>query len=95
MRERLRDAIAGVWGAYRVEGDADGFQPHVSLAYIKTPRPADDEIVVAVDRVTVEPVEVCVDTVTLIELYREGRLYKWRNVEQLSLRACKDTDEEK
>ena len=38
-----------------------------------------------------EPVELCVDTVTLIELYRDGRLYKWRNVEQVSLRSCQDT----
>lgn len=86
LRVRLRDAIAEVWGPDRVEGDVDGFQPHVSLAYVNKPGPA-DEIIAAIEQVSVEPVDACIDTVTLIELYRDGHLYKWRNVEQVHLRS--------
>lgn len=84
VRALLRDAIAEVWGPERVEGDPDGFQPHVSLAYVNTPGPS-DEIVQAVDQVDAAPVVVDVDTVSLIELYRDGHLYRWDIVDRILL----------
>jgi hypothetical protein len=38
---RLRAAIADVWGPDNVPEDADGFRPHVSLAYSNAVGPAE------------------------------------------------------
>jgi 2'-5' RNA ligase len=86
VRTMLRDAIAEVWGPDKVEGSADGFQPHVSLAYVNAPGPS-DEIVASIDQVTAEPVELVVDTVSLIELFRDGHLYRWDTVHKVTLGA--------
>jgi 2'-5' RNA ligase len=76
IRSTIREAIADVWGADRVPESAEGFQPHVSMAYINTPGLA-APIVTALDRVTAAPVNVTVAEASLIVLGRDSRVYQW------------------
>jgi len=76
IRSTVREAIADVWGADRVPEQAEGFQPHVSMAYINTAG-LSAPIVAALDRVTVAPVSVMVAEASLIVLGRDSRVYQW------------------
>lgn len=86
LRTAIRDAIADVWGPERVPENADGFRPHVSLAYSKTAGPAEPII----ERLATRPVtsaEITVHEATLIDLNRDHRTYQWTDIATADLSA--------
>ncbi len=84
IRYAVRAAIADVFGADGVPEDADGYRPHISLAYANAPQPA-RAAVAAVDRVAPAPADLTVNAVSLIEMHRDNRMYEWRTVEVVTL----------
>lgn len=84
LRSTLRDAIADVWGRSGVPEDAEGFRPHVSLAYSNAAGPAD----ALTERLAAHPVtsaEIAVDRLSLIDLNRDRRAYEWTEVASVDL----------
>jgi 2'-5' RNA ligase len=76
LRDRLRVAIAEVWGPDNVPEAADGFTPHVSLAYSN--RDGDiTPIQAATSAVSPEPAIVAVSHADLILLNRDQQQYQW------------------
>jgi 2'-5' RNA ligase len=76
IRSRIRQGIADVWGEARVPEPATPFRPHVSAAYVNTP--GDPAPVRAVlNEAQPEPVSVVIDSVSLIVLNRDHRMYEW------------------
>jgi 2'-5' RNA ligase superfamily len=66
---RLRAPIADVWGPDNVPEDADGFRPHISLAYSNAVGPAE----LIIQRLGAQPVtaaEITVHRAALIDLNR-------------------------
>lgn len=84
IRDAVRAGIAEVTGAEDVPENATGFQPHVTIAYSNRVQPA-GPIVELIDAVEVEPIEILLDAVQLIELHRDHRMYEWRAVEEVRL----------
>jgi hypothetical protein len=72
--------MADVLGTGAVPESADGFQPHVSVAYVNRDQGADavGEAIETVD----EPEAVTADIrrATLIEMHRNYRMYEWRTI---------------
>jgi 2'-5' RNA ligase len=84
LRTVVREAIADVVGPDAVPDTADGFQPHISLAYVSTEQPADNTRH-AIERIDAEPVDLVVTAVSLIEMHRDRRMYEWQTVEAVPL----------
>jgi 2'-5' RNA ligase len=75
LRATIRAAIADVWGPDNVPEDADGFRPHVSLAYSNAAGPAEPII----QRLGAQPVtaaEITVHRAALIDLNRDHKVYE-------------------
>lgn len=79
LRGTLRDAIADVWGRGGVPEDAQGFRPHVSLAYSNATGPADAVAERLAARRAISA-EITVDRVSLIDLNRDHRAYTWTDI---------------
>jgi 2'-5' RNA ligase len=84
IRHRVRAAIGDVFGPDAVPDSADGYQPHISLAYVSTPQPASNTLD-AINRVTTDPADLTINAVSLIEMHRDNRMYEWRTVEAVPL----------
>lgn len=84
LRTTVRLAIADAFGATNVPDSADGYQPHVSLAYVSSEQPADTTRD-AIDRADVEPIQVAIPTVSLIKMHRDNRMYEWQTVEAVPI----------
>lgn len=84
IRNTVRAAIAEVFGSDRVPDNADGYQPHVSLAYVSTPQPAVTTLE-AMNRVSADPADLTINAVSLIEMHRDNRMYEWRTIEAVPL----------
>ncbi|MET9318054.1 2'-5' RNA ligase family protein [Kribbella sp. NPDC003505] len=82
VRYAVRAAIADVFGC--VPEMVDGYRPHISLAYANTAQPA-APAVVALDRVSPAPADLTLNTVSLIEMHRDNRMYEWRTLEAVPL----------
>ncbi|WJY43265.1 2'-5' RNA ligase family protein (plasmid) [Streptomyces sp. P9-2B-2] len=82
VRTALRDAIGTVWKT--VPEPADGFGPHVTIAYSSADGPA-APVRAALDTVKAAPVTVHVDHVELIVLHRDRQMYEWEAHTQLPL----------
>ncbi|RLV08552.1 hypothetical protein CTZ27_07095 [Streptomyces griseocarneus] len=74
VRDEIRDAIAEVWDV--VPEAPGGFAPHVSIAYSSAEAPA-APVAEALERVRPEPAKVTLDSVELIVLGRDRRMYEW------------------
>ncbi|WP_235497567.1 2'-5' RNA ligase family protein [Frankia sp. R43] len=86
VRVAARSAIGAVWGLGRVPDRADGFTPHVSVAYSGADAPAE----LLRQRLTeAEPktVRTRVAAVQLINLNRDEQVYRWSTVATLPLGA--------
>lgn len=80
LQRQIREAIADVLGQDAVPAEpATGFQPHVSIAYVNTPQPA-DAVVQALSRAEAQAVSVDLPQVALIEMHRDRRMYEWETV---------------
>ncbi|RZT20125.1 2'-5' RNA ligase superfamily protein [Kribbella sp. VKM Ac-2569] len=84
IRYAVRAAIADVFGADGVPEGAEGYRPHISLAYANTPQPARAALA-AVIRVVPAPADLTVNAVSLIEMHRDNRMYEWRIIEVVPL----------
>jgi len=77
VRAALRRAIADVWGADAVPERAEGFTPHVTIAYSNSNGPA-GLIAEAVHELGQRSATVTVGAAQLIVLGRDAHLYQWR-----------------
>jgi hypothetical protein len=88
LRHTIRAAIADVRGMDDVPEPADGFWPHVSVAYSSGGAPAPlvrDRIVVL--RQTIAPIEITVAAASLIRLNRDAKEYRWTTEATVPLAA--------
>jgi hypothetical protein len=79
VRALIRRAIADVWGREHVPEAADGWRPHVSLAYSNAPGPRGP----IVDALAAQPArasKVELSAVSLIDLNRDNKSYEWTDV---------------
>ncbi|MBY8889305.1 2'-5' RNA ligase family protein [Streptomyces sp. PTM05] len=83
VRDALRQAIGAVWPT--VPEVADGFAPHVSIAYSNAAGPA-GPIADALDQVHEPPAVTPIDRVDLIVLNRDTRMYQWTTHTSIPLR---------
>lgn len=74
VRTAIRDAIGVVW--QEVPEGADGFQPHVSVAYSNADGPADPART-ALSTVTSYPATARISSAELIVLNRDHQMYEW------------------
>jgi 2'-5' RNA ligase len=84
IRHTVRAAIADVFGPDGVPDNADGYQPHISLAYVSIPQPVVPTLE-AINRVTAAPADLTINAVSLIEMHRDNRMYEWRTIEAVPL----------
>jgi 2'-5' RNA ligase len=84
IRYAVRAAIADAFGANGVPENADGYRPHISLAYANTAQSSATTIA-ALDRVTSTPADLTLNTVSLIEMHRDNRMYEWQTIEAVPL----------
>ncbi|MEH0975114.1 2'-5' RNA ligase family protein [Micromonospora sp. CPCC 205546] len=83
LRATIRDAIGAVWPA--VPEPADGFRPHVTIAYSGSPAPTDPIRARLAELRDQPPARATVSEVTLIALRRENRTYRWTTAATVSL----------
>ncbi|WP_344915140.1 2'-5' RNA ligase family protein [Streptosporangium oxazolinicum] len=83
VRQAVREAIGEVWGEGRVPESAEGFHPHVSLAYANTSGVPLAPIREALSRYA-DVVPLTLRRVALIDLNRDEG-YRWRTVLTSSL----------
>jgi 2'-5' RNA ligase len=76
LRAALRAAIADVWSADGVPEPAEGFHPHLSLAYSNSDGPA-QPVITAVAANEPRPAIATVTKAELIILNRDNREYQW------------------
>jgi hypothetical protein len=86
VRAAVRAGIAEVWGVDNVPEDADGFRPHVSLAYSNGDGPAAPYID-AVEHGHKMTAQVTISHADLIVLNRDNRCYQWATSARVALGA--------
>ncbi len=79
VRQEIRAAIGDVWGVQNVPEKAEGYRPHVSLAYSNTTGTA-ETIAAALVNHGEHVAEVAVSAVSLIDLNRDDKVYEWTEV---------------
>ncbi|MFE3770815.1 2'-5' RNA ligase family protein [Streptomyces sp. NPDC059122] len=82
VRTALRAAIGTSWDT--VPEPADGFRPHITIAYSNADGPA-APVRAALDTVKAAPATVRVDQVELIVLHRDRKMYEWEAHTRLPL----------
>jgi hypothetical protein len=60
------------------------YRPHVSVAYINAPGPA-QPIVSALQRARPEPVTTAIDAASVLTFHRDNRMYEWTAATHLSI----------
>ncbi|MGH4013399.1 MAG: 2'-5' RNA ligase family protein [Pseudonocardiaceae bacterium] len=91
LRTAIRAAIADVRGSNNVPEDADGFRPHISLAYSNGAGPA-EPIAERLAAHRVSSAEITVHRATLIDLNRDHHAYEWTDVAAADLNAPRTTE---
>lgn len=86
VRDAIRDAIGDVWGQDNVPEPADGFRPHVSLAYSNAAGPI-EPVAEAVSAYAARTAEVTVSSVSLIDLNRDNQAYEWTDIATVALNS--------
>ena len=74
VRNAIRDAIGAVLG--EVPEKADGFTPHVSVAYSASDSPA-GPVARVLDGLNLTPAHARVSSAELIVIHRDNRMYEW------------------
>lgn len=87
LRAAIRAAIADVWDTNRVPESAEGFQPHVSLAYSNAAGPA-EPIAERLAASAQPAADVTVRRASLIDLNRDHRAYEWSDIAAVHLTAA-------
>jgi 2'-5' RNA ligase len=83
IRDAIRAAIVDVRGAENLSESPD-YRPHVSLGYTNTTGPAQHAID-ALDGHEPRTAQVLVDSVALIDLNRDHKMYQWSTVAEIAL----------
>jgi len=83
LRTTLRDAIATTWPS--VPEPAEGFRPHVTIAYSGAPTPTPPIRAQVAQLRDLPPAQVTIRHVRLIALRRESHAYRWTTVATLPL----------
>ncbi|MET7279912.1 2'-5' RNA ligase family protein [Kribbella sp. NPDC005582] len=81
IRTTIRAAMAE---RIAVPEKAEGFQPHVTVAYSSSEQPA-AEVAAALSAVSVAAVDCAISSASLIELHRDRRMYEWRTIAELPI----------
>lgn len=84
LRAAIRAAIGDVWGPDEVPEDANGFRPHVSLAYSNADGPS-EPIAERLAARSGTSAEITVRSAALIELNRDHRAYEWAHIASADL----------
>jgi 2'-5' RNA ligase len=84
VRYAIRAAIGEVWGKANVPEAAEGWRPHVSLAYANTAGQA-APITEALAAQPAHTAEIEISTVSLIDLNRDNKAYEWSDVATVRL----------
>lgn len=77
LRHELRAAIGDVLGAEAVPESADGFKPHLSLAYSSADGVPLSEVAAALSEGEVGTTSATVEAASLLMLNRDQRCYQW------------------
>jgi 2'-5' RNA ligase len=88
LRNRIRDAISSVQGD--VPEAADDFRPHVTIAYSGEDAPAGPIRKRLVPLRNLGPTTVYIDSVDLICLRRDQRVYRWDTYAVVPLGAASE-----
>lgn len=83
LRTALQESVRQVRGAGAPVEHGD-FVPHVSVAYASGPA-AGSDVVTALESAAIPDVHPVHPTLTLAEMHRDGRLYRWRPVSAFPL----------
>ncbi|MFI1197029.1 2'-5' RNA ligase family protein [Micromonospora sp. NPDC020750] len=83
VRATIRAAIAAVWPT--VPEPADGFRPHVTIAYSGATAPTAPIRARLAELRRLPPVTATISEVSLIALYREHHTYRWSTVAAVPL----------
>jgi 2'-5' RNA ligase len=83
VRAALRESVRQVRGA-GAPSASDDFAPHVSVAYANSAADGAD-VVRALECAGLDDVGPVHPTLTLVEMHRDGRLYRWRPVSAFPL----------
>ncbi len=86
LRATLREAIAAVWGAGQVPEAAEGFSPHVSVAYSNAEGPA-APLIARVERAGPQQATVTIRAAQLLDLERDTHVYRWKTQATVPLLA--------
>src|SRR6266508_1440965 len=84
LRAVVRSANADARGDDALPEGAEGYQPHISLAYVSADQPAVN-VRRAIERVSADPAKLTVSAVSLIEMHRDRRMYEWQTVKAVPL----------
>lgn len=87
LRDSIRTSLLSDSAAeplYTLPGQADSFDPHVSIAYANAPTSA-DEVEQALHRCAAGPVEMTIREVSMIRLHRAERTYRWSHEHPIAL----------
>ncbi|MFD3590855.1 2'-5' RNA ligase family protein [Streptomyces sp. NPDC058683] len=74
VRNTIRNAIGDVLG--EIPEKAEGFTPHVSVAYSAHDGPA-SPIAQVLDGLSLTPAQARIDTAELIVIHRDNQMYEW------------------
>lgn len=84
VRAAVREGVAEVLGTDGLE-DVEGYLPHVSFGYVNAAQPA-TPVLTALDAVDVEPAQVWVREVSLLEMHLEDGVHRWRVLATVPMR---------
>ena len=77
LRMAIREAIAEIWGAERVPELAEGFAPHVTMAYSSTDGPT-APIIERIEQAGSLQAVATIGAAQLIDLERDTHVYRWK-----------------
>jgi 2'-5' RNA ligase len=83
VRNAIRDAIGDVLG--ETPEKAEGFTPHVSVAYIAGDGPA-EPIAQILNSLDVTPARARISSAELIVIHRDNQMYEWETFANVPLR---------
>ena len=84
LRATVRQAIADVWGVDHVPEAAEGWWPHVSLAYSNGVG-SSEPVAEAVAAQPMPTADIEIAAVSLIDLNRDNKAYEWTDVATVRL----------
>jgi 2'-5' RNA ligase len=84
LRTTVREAIADVWSVDRVPEAAEGWWPHVSLAYSNAAG-SSEPVTEALASQPMPTVDIEIAAVSLIDLNRDNKMYEWTDVATVRL----------